>query len=128
MEFEGLINKSVLDIIINQAVEQAVNEQLRQLLNKIDVLEAQLLLQSKQIMTLDEAADFMKNKPSTIRTLLRKKIIPYYKQGKRLYLKTSDVVDYLLKVRMSTQEEIDSKARAHIRKLNSKYNLRVKAS
>ncbi len=61
----------------------------------------------KEFLTIDEAADFLSLKKSTIYSYTHKKIIKHYKPtGRKLYFKLQDLEKFILENQILTQGEI----------------------
>lgn len=63
-------------------------------------------LDSGEILTIQEAADFLKLKKATIYALVSKSEIPNSKQGKRLYFSKQELTDWIKSGRRKTAAEI----------------------
>lgn len=88
---------------------------------RLDRLEQLMLLNGKEVLTIDELTAYTGYKKSHIYRLTSQKAIPYYKpQGGTLYFKKSEIENWLLQNRQATTSEIEAKAatRIAIRRLN----------
>jgi excisionase family DNA binding protein len=104
-----LINTDVLMQLIDEKVEEKIQVQLRDINRKFELLvKAQ---QAKQVLTIEETANYMNLKAETVRNILRTGKLIYYKQNGKVFIKTSDINDYLLQNRKSSIELIAEIAR-----------------
>ncbi|HRU83622.1 MAG TPA: helix-turn-helix domain-containing protein [Candidatus Cloacimonas sp.] len=66
---------------------------------------------SKIYLNVTEAADLLNVKPGTIYQLVWRKKIPYYKPlGKKLLFKKEELLSYIEKSRVQTQDEIETES------------------
>lgn len=88
-----------------------MEELLQKIMQRLASLEAYTLMGAKEVLTLEEAALLLGKKKETVRKLLQRHIIPYYKPTRNdLYLKRSEVEAYMLQNRIKTDEEVESEA------------------
>ncbi len=93
---------------------QEDNQEIHRKLNAI-------LASTKDVLTLQEAADYMGCSLSHLYKLTSQGKITYYKpQNKLAYIKKSELNDWLCTNRQSSSNEIKSKASSHLKKLTSK--------
>ena len=92
---------------IHELIHPDVAEQLKELKHKLG--EQNLLL--KEVLTFKEACIHLDLSSSHLYKLTSKKKIPHYcPQGGRLYFKRSELDEWLLRNRISTQDEIEKQA------------------
>ena len=108
----NLINADVLSGIIFGYVDKVMTEQVGTLLKEMAILKNSMTC--KEVMTIEETAGYMGKTVSTVRSLIREKKITYYREGKRVYLKTSDINEFLLQNRYLSEAEINRAARTHV--------------
>jgi len=60
----------------------------------------------KQVLTIDEAAEFLSLSKQTLYGKTSKREIPFYKVGKRLYFNQQELVDLIRKGRQPTIKEL----------------------
>lgn len=90
-------------------------EEYRQITEQLDRIEQMTLLGSKNVLTLDEVVIITGLKKGYIYRLTSEQRIPHYKPGGRnLYFKKDEIEDWLLRNRVATMSEIDSKATTYI--------------
>ena len=63
--------------------------------------------ESEKLLTVQEAAKFLKLSVATIYAKCRRRELPVMKRGKRLYFSDSELSEYLKGGRRKTQEEIN---------------------
>ncbi|MBK1851555.1 helix-turn-helix domain-containing protein [Marinobacter sp. 1-4A] len=69
----------------------------------------------KEIMNLEECAEFTGLKKSTLYQLTSQKKIPYFKpNGNRIFFKRADVLQWLQSNRIATADEIEQAAAQHL--------------
>ena len=83
---------------------QSIEERLANIERKLDI-QAQ---EAKNILTLEEVAEYTHLSKSYVYTLTSKGDIPYYKpNGKQLYFKRTEIDEWLLTNRNKTNQEIE---------------------
>lgn len=84
------------------------------ILEKLDTIERMLTEQNmlqKEVLNFNEACQYLGLSQSHLYKLTSKKSIPHFcPQGKRLYFKRTELDEWLLRNRSSTQEEIEQQA------------------
>jgi excisionase family DNA binding protein len=103
-------------------------EMMALLLEKVERLESLLLtgkedgMVLKEMLTTDEAALYMGVSKSWLYKMTMQGELPTYRPGgKRLYLKRSEINDWMGSQRSSSKAEIENLANAYIRKNPRKY-------
>lgn len=79
-------------------------------LERIEMVMNNHLKESKEILTVNEAAEFLNLETSYLYQLTSKRLIPYYRPGRKLYFKKSDLIDWITLHRQSTVDEITNKS------------------
>ena len=70
---------------------------------------------TKNLLPTAEAAKFLGLKTGYLHKLMMRRAIPYYKpNGKNCFCDVADLEAYLRKVRVASQDELDSQAQAYI--------------
>ena len=78
-----------------------------------------LLIPAKETLTLEEAAAFMGIKRSSLYKMTHEQTIPFYKpNGKMIYFEKSDILDWIRKNRVASDDEITEAARMHMQTLS----------
>jgi excisionase family DNA binding protein len=62
--------------------------------------------QPEQLLSIDEAAEFLRLAKPTLYSKVSRNEIPFMKRGKRLYFSRTELMDYLKGGRKKSQEEI----------------------
>jgi len=70
-----------------------------------------------------EACQIIGKAKPTVYTLVRKRLIPCYKNGKKLYFFEDELLDWISKGKKKTLQEIQSEAEANFRKNSGKANV-----
>ena len=79
-----------------------------------DMISANVALNSKEVLTADEAARYMGVKKSYLYKLTMQKMLPFSKPfGKTLYFNRLEVEAWLMSNRVATSDEIRDKAQAY---------------
>ncbi|MGN6398713.1 MAG: helix-turn-helix domain-containing protein [Mucilaginibacter sp.] len=100
-------------------------EVVRQLFEKVERIEQlldNLCLNDNaddRLLTVEEAAEFLKTTPTALYSKVSRKEIPVYKPGKRLYFDKNELKDWLLAGKRRTVAEIVSVAR-RVPEINTK--------
>ena len=88
-----------------------MEEQLNSIMQRLAELETYSLLRAKDVLTLEDAALLLGKKKETVRRLMQKHIIPYYKPTRNdLYFKRSELEQYMLQNRTKTDLEVEQEA------------------
>lgn len=66
--------------------------------------------EADQLLTIDEAAEFIKLSKPTVYSLVSRKEIPHSKKGKRLYFSKQELKDWINSGRKKTNAEIAEEA------------------
>jgi excisionase family DNA binding protein len=77
--------------------------------------------QPEQLLTIQEAAEFLSLTVPTMYSKTSKGELPFMKRGKRLYFSRTELLDYLKEGRRKTNAEIEQEAKAYL--LNNKKGL-----
>ena len=72
--------------------------------------------QEDELLTIDEAAKFVKLSKPTLYGLVHKKSIPYNKKGKRLYFQKAELLDWIKSGKRETKSSLQSKADLYLSK------------
>jgi excisionase family DNA binding protein len=64
----------------------------------------------KEVLNLDQAAEYVSLSKSAIYKKTSQRNIPHFKQGKKLYFKRSELDAWLTDLKVSTNEEIEKEA------------------
>lgn len=84
--------------------------ELREQLNRIETA----ILSQKEVLTLEEAVQFTGMSKSYMYKLTSTQKIPHYKpSGKMVYFNRDELQTWLLQNRVSTHDELESKAQAY---------------
>jgi len=79
-----------------------------------DLITANILNCTKEVLTSDEAARYLGISKSYLYKLTMKQLIPHYKPlGKMCYFNRQELEQWLQSNRVSTEEEIEQKAQAY---------------
>ena len=98
-----------------------LHKQVAELQKRVDVLE-DILDSSKEVLTVEEAAKFMGMARSSLYKMTCEQSIPFYRpNGKMIYFEKADILSWIRRNRVYTQEEIDAEARLHMQTLSKKH-------
>jgi len=97
-----------------QAVNQLTNEvsELKNLI--IESQEPKKTEQTEQLLTVQEAAEFLKLTVPTIYSKVSKGELPVMKRSKRLYFSSTELLEYLKGGRKKSNAEIEQEASAYL--------------
>jgi len=94
-----------------------------QLHDKLDSIERLLLIKSnelqpeaEQLLTISEAAEFLKKKVPTLYGLVQRAGIPVCKRGNRLYFSKTELTEWIKAGRKKTLAETDSEAEQYLKR------------
>ena len=74
-------------------------------------------MQERTLLTTEEAASYMGIKKSYLHKLMMKKEIPFFKpNGKLCYFDRQDLDKWMRRIRIASNQEIDSQAQGYILK------------
>lgn len=76
-----------------------------------------------EILTVEDAAAFLKLAKQTLYQLVSKKAVPFYKRNKRLYFKRTELLAWIEEGKQSTQNELNSEVMNYLRENHKKSNL-----
>lgn len=92
------------------------NTEMQAIRKQLDRIECATIIASKSILNLDEVSQYTGFTKGTIYGLTSKGAIPHAKRGGRLFFNKSDIEQWLMKDRITTQDEINQKASTYIAK------------
>ena len=105
-----------------------------------EIAEIKFLVERKEILPIPqkkipidivEACRIIGKAKPTVYTLVRKRLIPCYKNGKKLYFFEDELLEWISKGRKKTLQEIESEATAdfkkNFRKTSAESNLKLKS-
>lgn len=101
------INGEQLSNLIQDAVRQAIDE----------TSNIQSTLATDELLTVQQAAAFLKLAVATIYAMVQRKELPVCKRGGRLYFSKAELIEYVKSGRKKTAAEITAEANCY---LNSK--------
>lgn len=70
--------------------------------------------QPEQLLTIQEAAEFLSLSVPTLYSKVSKGELPVMKQGKRLYFSRTELMEYIKEGRKKTNAEIEAEAEAYL--------------
>lgn len=77
-------------------------------------------MKAENLLTTQEAADYIGLKVSYLHKLMMKRVIPFYKpNGKLCFFDKNDLDKWLMRVRVPSQEEIDRQVKEIIAQRNA---------
>jgi excisionase family DNA binding protein len=98
-----------------------LQRQVAELQKRVDSLE-DILDNGKEVLTVEEAAKFMGMARSSLYKMTCEQSIPFYRpNGKMIYFEKADILSWIRRNRVYTQEEIDAEARLHMQTLSKKH-------
>lgn len=103
---------------IPQTVQTSKNSNMSEELKKVaDLITANTIFCTKEVLTSDEAAKYMGVSKSYIYKLTMRQAIPHYKpMGKMCYFKRAELEDWLQSNRVATTAEISQQAQSYCMK------------
>ncbi len=88
-------------------MEDGVREQLAR-------IEALLIIGSKEVFNVEEAAIFLGISKDRLYHLVSDKAVPYYKRGNSNYFKKTELESWMTAERIKTKQEIEEQAKSYI--------------
>ena len=103
------IKGSIIEYIMAEKEYQELTERLAR-------IESLVVAGAKEVLTIDECAVFTGYSKDYLYRLTSQRRIPFYKpMGGAIYFRKSEIEDWLLQNRQSTEAEISSKATTYCR-------------
>ena len=97
----------------------------------VEVKQPHQVPQKRVPIDITEACQIIGKAKPTIYTLVRKRLIPCYKNGKKLYFFEDELLEWISKGRKKTLQEIESEATADFKKnsrtTSAEFNLKSKS-
>nr|DAZ61636.1 MAG TPA: helix-turn-helix domain protein [Caudoviricetes sp.] len=81
---------------------------------QLDRIEKLVRVGAKEVLNVEEAALMLRVSKSRVYHLVSSREIPHYKNGKNVLFKKSEIEEWLLRDRIPTNNEIDSKAATYV--------------
>ena len=80
----------------------------QEILSAIKSPEAEIERNNTEIMNIDQAAVYLKMAKQTVYSMISRRLLPYFKRGKRVFFRKNELLTWLEKGRKFTKEEIQS--------------------
>ena len=91
-----------------------MEEFIKNLEERLARIEKLLMQERKEVMNVKEVAMLLDLSEDRIRRLVSEKEIPYYKQGKNVHFRRSEVEKWRLVTRIATNDEVRSNAATYV--------------
>lgn len=78
----------------------------------------------KDILTISEASEYLSISASAIYKMTSKLTIPFYKVGKKVYFKRTELLEWIEKHRVKTREDIEKETIAYLSHSRKDYKKR----
>jgi len=109
-----------IDQMTPMEIVHSLFEELDKLNQRFDKIEGILLNDksnnSEDILTIDEAAEYLKLNKRTLYRYTSTNKIPFYKTGKRIYFKREHLNEYMTRHYCSSQDDIERMANEYMLK------------
>ncbi len=76
----------------------------------------------KDILTISDATEYLNLSKSAIYKMTSKLTIPFYKVGKKVYFKRIELLEWIVKHRVKTREDIEKEAIQYLSRSPKRYN------
>ena len=73
-----------------------------------------LIIHSKEVFTLEEFADYCGISKHTAYKYTSNRQLPFYRVGKLIYIKKEEAIEFILKNRIASAEELNVEALSHL--------------
>jgi excisionase family DNA binding protein len=80
----------------------------KEILSEARSPEEEFESQTTEIMNIEEAALYLKMAKQTVYSMISRRLLPYFKRGKRVFFRKAELLNWLEKGRKYTREEIQS--------------------
>ncbi len=88
-------------------------------LKEIKELLKKQTIQQKEILTIEEAADFLDLSTSRLYKMTHNKVIPHYKPGgKKIYLKRKELEEWILNGRVESVNDLGEELDSYLSRTN----------
>ncbi len=109
-----------LDQMTPMEIVHSLFNELKSLNKRLDKIEETFSSEksnnSEDIMTVDEAAEYLKINKGTLYRYTSTNKIPFYKTGKRIYFKREHLNEYMTRYYCSSQDDIERMANEYMLK------------
>jgi excisionase family DNA binding protein len=78
----------------------------KEILSEAKLPEEETVSNTSEIMNIEEAAVYLKMAKQTVYSMISRKLLPYFKRGKRVFFRKAELLTWLEKGRKYTREEI----------------------
>ena len=92
----------------------SMGKQIDEIKKQLDRIERATAIAAKAVLNIDDVAYLTGFKKCTIYEMTSKNEIPHSKKGGRLFFGKADIEDWLMKNRVATEAEMQSKAATYI--------------
>lgn len=114
-----------LDQMTPMEIVHSLFNEVKSLNQQLDKIEGILLNEkpnsSEDILTIDEAADYLKLNKRTLYRYISTNKIPFYKTGKRVYFKREHLNEYMTRHYCSSRDDIERMANEYMLKNPMKF-------
>ena len=98
--------KEILEPIIDDCLERAMNKYINTM-----TFEPK---DDSGVLDMNETARYLKISKPSLYGMTHKRMLPYYKHGKRIYFRKNEIDEWINKGKVKTQEEIEADASNYI--------------
>lgn len=100
-------------------IDEVINDIANEVVKKIDSRNTNTNIpheQKEQLLTVQETAAFLNLSVPTIYSKVSKGELPFMKRSRRLYFSNIELIDYVKKGRIKTNEEIEEEVETYLSK------------
>lgn len=105
----------VLSPIDPEELIQRISDQVTENILKVVNGKESTSNQSKDLLTVEEAANLLNLSPATIYTKVSRGELPVMKRSKRLYFSQAELIDYIKEGRKKSTTEIEEEAASYLK-------------
>lgn len=103
-----------------KAVARLANE-IAEIKSLVEKGQTPVVSQKRMPIGIDEACEIIGKAKPTIYALVRKRLLPCYKNGKKLYFFEDELLEWIAKGKKKTMQEIESEVEANFKKRSKNF-------
>ena len=105
---------SEIIVLTKIEVENLIKKVITETFSSLDLSSTNIPLTHNDFMDINETANFLKLAKQTLYSKVHARLIPHFKEGKRLYFSREELTKWIISNKVKTIEEIESEADNYI--------------